>query len=144
MVLLRRLRDDGVGVIEYTEQLTYLLFLKMADERGRRSVSPEQIVPDQYSWQKLLDAQGADLEKTYTMILDGLARGPGVVGTSFRKAQNRIQDPAKLRRLIVDSSTKRTGRNRKPTSTAMPTKTCSPKAPPTRDLARANTSPLGP
>ncbi len=96
------LRDDGVGVIEYTEQLTYLLFLKMADERGRRTLNPEQIVPDQYSWQRLLDAQGTDLEQTYMGILVGLAREPGVIGTIFRKSQNRIQDPAKLRRLIVD------------------------------------------
>ena len=96
------LRDDGVGVIEYTEQLTYLLFLKMAHERSTRKLAPEQIVPKKYSWQKLLDAQGDTLEFEYTRILNGLAREPGVIGTIFRKAQNRIQDPAKLRRLIVD------------------------------------------
>lgn len=96
------LRDDGVGVIEYTEQLTYLLFLKMAHERATRSLRPQQIVPDEYSWQKLIDAQGEQLELAYTRILTGLAREPGVIGTIFRKAQNRIQDPAKLRRLVVD------------------------------------------
>ncbi|MGF4043637.1 class I SAM-dependent DNA methyltransferase [Paenarthrobacter nitroguajacolicus] len=96
------LRDDGVGVIEYTEQLTYLLFLKMAQERATRKLAAEQIVPEEYSWQRLLDAQGHQLELTYTKILVGLAREPGVIGTIFRKAQNRIQDPAKLRRLIVD------------------------------------------
>jgi type I restriction enzyme M protein len=96
------LRDDGVGTIEYTEQLTYLLFLKMAHERATRSLRPEQIVPSEYSWQKLLDADGDELETTYTHILQGLARQPGVIGTIFRKAQNRIQDPAKLKRLIVD------------------------------------------
>lgn len=96
------LRDDGVGVIEYTEQLTYLLFLKMAHERATRKLAAEQIVPDEYSWQRLLDAQGDELELTYTKILVGLAREKGVIGTIFRKAQNRIQDPAKLRRLIVD------------------------------------------
>lgn len=96
------LRDDGVGVIEYTEQLTYLLFLKMAHERATRKLRPEQIIPDEYSWQRLLDAQGDQLELTYTRILVGLAREPGVIGTIFRKAQNRIQDPAKLKRLIVD------------------------------------------
>ncbi|MBD1540348.1 SAM-dependent DNA methyltransferase [Arthrobacter sp. S13_S34] len=96
------LRDDGVGVIEYTEQLTYLLFLKMAHERATRKLAPEQIVPEEYSWQRLLDAQGDQLELTYTKILVGLAREAGVIGTIFRKAQNRIQDPAKLRRLIVD------------------------------------------
>ena len=98
------LRDDGVGVLEYTEQLTYLLFLKMADERARRpeGFGREVIVPEKYSWQRLLDATGVELEVVYTQILLGLAREPGVIGTIFRKAQNRIQDPAKLRRLIVD------------------------------------------
>jgi type I restriction enzyme M protein len=96
------LRDDGVGVIEYIEQLTYLLFLKMAHERATRRLNPQQIVPSEYSWQKLLDAEGTELEVTYTRILVGLAQQPGTLGTIFRKAQNRIQDPAKLKRLIVD------------------------------------------
>jgi type I restriction enzyme M protein len=96
------LRDDGVGVIEYTEQLTYLLFLKMAHERATRRLNPQQIVPPEHSWQKLLDAEGTELEVTYTQILVGLAQQPGTLGTIFRKAQNRIQDPAKLKRLIVD------------------------------------------
>ncbi len=96
------LRDDGVGVIEYTEQLTYLLFLKMAHERATRRLNPQQIVPPEYSWQKLLDAEGTELEVAYTQILVGLAQQPGTLGTIFRKAQNRIQDPAKLKRLIVD------------------------------------------
>jgi len=96
------LRDDGVGVIEYTEQLTYLLFLKMAHERANRKLNPQQIVPPQFSWQRLLDAEGTELEVVYTQILVGLAQQPGTLGTIFRKAQNRIQDPAKLKRLIVD------------------------------------------
>src|SRR3954451_4186964 len=96
------LRDDGVGVIEYTEQLTYLLFLKMAHERATRTLNPQQILPDEYSWQRLLDAEGTQLEYEYTRILVGLAQQPGTLGTIFRKAQNRIQDPAKLKRLIVD------------------------------------------
>ncbi|MFE5805456.1 N-6 DNA methylase [Streptomyces sp. NPDC056491] len=96
------LRDDGVGVIEYTEQLTYLLFLKMAHERAHRRLRPEKIVPDQYSWQCLLDAKGIELEAEYTRILQGLGRERGTLGTIFRKAQNRVQDPAKLERLIHD------------------------------------------
>jgi type I restriction enzyme M protein len=96
------LRDDGVGTIEYTEQLTYLLFLKMAHERETRSVQPERIVPESCSWQRLLDADGDELEVTYRHILEELGRKDGVLGTIFRKAQNRIQDPAKLKRLIVD------------------------------------------
>ena len=96
------LRDDGVGTIEYTEQLTYLLFLKMAHERETRRLKPERIVPPHCSWQRLLDADGDELEITYRHILEDLAREPGTLGTIFRKAQNRIQDPAKLKRLIVD------------------------------------------
>lgn len=96
------LRDDGVGTLEYTEQLTYLLFLKMAHERATRKLRPEKIVPDEFSWQRLLDADGVQLEVEYTRILLGLAKQPGTLGTIFRKAQNRIQDPAKLKRLIHD------------------------------------------
>ncbi|MDJ1372442.1 class I SAM-dependent DNA methyltransferase [Gulosibacter molinativorax] len=96
------LRDDGVGVLDYIEQLTYLLFLKMAHERATRTLMPQQIVPAEYSWQKLLDAEGTALEHEYTCILEGLAGYPGTLGVIFRKAQNRIQDPAKLKRLIVD------------------------------------------
>ncbi|MDO3704714.1 class I SAM-dependent DNA methyltransferase [Micromonospora sp. C28SCA-DRY-2] len=96
------LRDDGVSTIDYVEQLTFLLFLKMADERARRPLRPEQIVPDELSWQTLLDAEGDALEVQYRHILTGLAREEGTLGTIFRKAQNKIQDPAKLKRLIVD------------------------------------------
>ena len=96
------LRDDGVSTIDYTEQLTYLLFLKMAHERATRALNPEQIVPAECSWQILLDADGDDLERTYRDMLDTLSRQPGVLGVIFRKAQNKIQDAAKLKRLIVD------------------------------------------
>ena len=96
------LRDDGVSTIDYTEQLTYLLFLKMAHERATRALNPEQIVPVECSWQILLDADGDDLERTYRDMLDTLSRQPGVLGVIFRKAQNKIQDAAKLKRLIVD------------------------------------------
>jgi type I restriction enzyme M protein len=96
------LRDDGVSTIEYTEQLTYLLFLKMAHERETRPLKPERIVPMNCSWQRLLDAEGDDLEVTYRHILEELGRQPGTLGTIYRKAQNRVQDPAKLKRLIKD------------------------------------------
>lgn len=96
------LRDDGVGTVDYTEQLTYLLFLKMAHERETRALRPERIVPPEYSWQRLLDADGAHLEHEYSRILQGLGRESGTLGVVFRKAQNRVQDPAKLKRLIHD------------------------------------------
>jgi len=96
------LRDDGVGVIEYTEQLTYLLFLKMAHERATRSLRSERIVSEAYDWPRLVDATGEELEARYSWMLENLGKQPGVVGVIFRKAQNRIQDPAKLRRLVSD------------------------------------------
>ena len=96
------LRDDGVSTIDYTEQLTYLLFLKMAHERETRSINPERIVPEDCSWQRLLDADGEELETVYRGILEELARQPGTLGVIFRKAQNKIQDPAKLKKLITD------------------------------------------
>ena len=96
------LRDDGVGTLDYTEQLTYLLFLKMAHERESRALNPEVIVPKDCSWQQLLDADGENLERAYKNILEKLSRESGTLGVIFRKAQNKIQDPAKLKRLIVD------------------------------------------
>lgn len=56
------LRDDRVGVLDYIEQLACLLFLKMAHERATRKLKPQQIVPEEYSWQPLLDAEGVALE----------------------------------------------------------------------------------
>ena len=96
------LRDDGVSTIDYTEQLTYLLFLKMAHEREHRPLNPEKIVPADCSWQRLLDNDGDELEVTYRHILETLAKQPGTLGVIFRKAQNKIQDPAKLKKLISD------------------------------------------
>ncbi|MGB7964555.1 MAG: class I SAM-dependent DNA methyltransferase, partial [Propionicimonas sp.] len=94
------LRDDGVSTIEYVEQLTYLLFLKMADERAEAGMG--SVVPEGLNWQSLLDRDGDELEVHYRHILTELGKQPGTLGTIFRKAQNRIQDPAKLRRLVVN------------------------------------------
>jgi type I restriction enzyme M protein len=96
------LRDDGVSTIDYVEQLTYLLFLKMAHERETRPVKAERIVPADCFWQRLLNADGDELEVTYRRILERLGKEQGVLGVVFRKAQNKVQDPAKLKRLIVD------------------------------------------
>ena len=95
-------RDDGLSYGDYLEQLTYLLFLKMADEQTRPPFSREPIVPPGLDWQSLLDLDGAALEAHYIQVLNELGKHLGMLGIIFRKAQNRIQDPAKLRRLIVD------------------------------------------
>ncbi|MHB1445740.1 MAG: class I SAM-dependent DNA methyltransferase [Acidimicrobiales bacterium] len=96
------LRDDGLSYGDYVEQLTYLLFLKMADEQTRPPFDRAPVVPYGLDWQSLLDRDGEELEAHYIKILNDLGRQPGMLGVIFRKAQNRIQDPAKLRRLVVD------------------------------------------
>jgi type I restriction enzyme M protein len=96
------LRDDGLSYGDYLEQLTYLLFLKMADEQARPPFKREPLVPAGLDWQSLLDRDGDELEFHYRRVLTDLGRARGMLGIIFRKAQNRIQDPAKLRRLIVD------------------------------------------
>jgi type I restriction enzyme M protein len=96
------LRDDGLSYGDYLEQLTYLLFLKMADEQTKPPFSRPAIVPEGLDWPSLLARDGDELEVQYRHVLTELGRGSGMLGVVFRKAQNRIQDPAKLRRLIVD------------------------------------------
>ena len=96
------LRDDGLSYGDYLEQLTYLLFLKMADEEVALGLVGEPVVPKGLDWQSLLARDGDDLEVHYRHVLAELGKGTGMLGVVFRKAQNRIQDPAKLRRLVVD------------------------------------------
>ena len=74
----------------------------MAHEAQTRSLNPQKIVPDDCSWQRLLDSGGQQLEKAYRHILETLAKQPGTLGMIFRKAQNKIPDPAKLERLIKE------------------------------------------
>src|SRR3954470_15016791 len=96
------LRDDGLSYGDYVEQLTYLLFLKMAHERTQPPFNHESRIAEGFDWQSLLDRDGPELEDHYTLVLNELGRQSGTLGLIFRKAQSRIQDPAKLRRLIVD------------------------------------------
>ena len=96
------LRDDGLSYGDYVEQLTYLLFLKMDDERTKPPFNKKSDIPGKYNWQSLLDRDGAELEVHYINILQELGKEEGIIGVIFRKAQNRIQDPAKLRKLIIE------------------------------------------
>lgn len=100
------LRDDGVGYGDYLEQLTYLIFLKMADEYARPPYNRDVGIPAEYSWQALKQKQGAELEVLYVKVLRELGQQKGMLGQIFTKAQNKIQDPAKLFRLIdmIDST----------------------------------------
>jgi len=96
------LRDDGLSYGDYVEQLTYLLFLKMADEQTSAPLNRESGIPDGFDWPSLIKRDGDELEVHYRHILEELGKSKGLLGVIFRKAQNKIQDPAKLRRLVAD------------------------------------------
>jgi type I restriction enzyme M protein len=96
------LRDDGLSYSAYTEQITFLLFLKMADERTSPPYNRSPLVPPTLGWQSLLERDGQDLELHYRHVLEELGKKRGLLGEIFKRARLEIQDPAKLRRLIVD------------------------------------------
>ena len=97
------LRDDGLSYQDYLEQLTFLLFLKMADERAKLT-GEDQPIPEGYRWADLSapHMEGVELEQHYRDLLRELGTSGGMLGLIFEKAQNKIQDPAKLRQLIVE------------------------------------------
>lgn len=101
------LRDDGVSYGAYVEQLTYLLFLKMADEQTKPPFNRQSSIPKGFDWSTLRSKDGDELETQYRHTLETLAKEKGMLGVIFRKSQNRIQDPAKLKRLIkmIDDET---------------------------------------
>ena len=96
------LRDDGLSYGDYVEQLTFLLFLKMADERARPPFNKPSPIPKGMDWPALLAKDGDELEIHYRHTLEELGKKQGMLGVIFRKAQNKIQYPAKLCRLIAD------------------------------------------
>lgn len=102
------LRDNGVGYGDYVEQITYLIFLKMADEREKAgqhfrtasgvssstsyaSLRSQSHVPEEFAWDKLVKLDGDDLELQYRHTLESMGKEGGMLGTIFRKAQNKIQ-----------------------------------------------------
>jgi type I restriction enzyme M protein len=106
------LRDQDVRYRAYISQISYLLFLKMDDERMGLVSSglikgETSAIPEDCRWPVLRDLQGEELTRRYSAILEKLSRSSGIVGTIFLKAQNEIQDPAKLRRLVglIDGET---------------------------------------
>src|SRR5438552_1475053 len=105
------LKDDGLSYMGYVEQLTFLLFLKMADELTRPPYNQPNRIPQgkdkkgkpvAYDWSSLLAKDGAELYQHYRDALDSLGTQPGLLGTIFKEAECKIKDPAKLRRLIAD------------------------------------------
>ena len=96
------LRDDGLSYMAYTEQITFLLFLKMAHEQTKPPYKRKPIVPPELGWEALLKREGAELEIHYRHILEELGKKPGMLGEIFKKARQDIQNPATLKRLIID------------------------------------------
>lgn len=93
------LRDQGVSYQAYISQISYLLFLKMDEERVSL-VGEASMLPEGSRWGDIKDLSGEALTAAYVRLLDKLSRQGGIIGAIFLKAQNEIQDPAKLRRLV--------------------------------------------
>ena len=87
------LRHDGIDYGDYIEQLTYLLFLKMADERDRD-------LPPRCDWRTLRDTSGTELLDNYTDILRTLGKQPGLLGMIYSGALSRFQNPVNLKKLL--------------------------------------------
>lgn len=88
----------GVGFTDYITQLTYILFLKMDDEK--ESFGLESTIPDGCKWKDLVDINGDDLVKKYEEILKTLSDENGLIGTIFTKAVNKIDRPVMLKKVI--------------------------------------------
>ena len=80
------LRDDGLSYGDYVEQLTFLLFLKMDDERTKAPFNKKSDLPSLYNWQSLIKKDGAELETHYLKLLSELGKDEGIIGVIFRKA----------------------------------------------------------
>lgn len=87
------LRHDGIDYGDYIEQITYLLFIKMADERDVK-------LPDGCDWKTLIELSGTDLTDTYVDVLRKLGTQKGLLGDIFAGALSRFTNPVNLKRLI--------------------------------------------
>ena len=88
----------GVGFTDYITQLTYILFLKMDDEK--ESLGLGSSIAEGYKWKELVDLNGPDLVEKYEEILSELAKVDGLIGTIFTKASNKISSPVHLKKVI--------------------------------------------
>jgi len=96
------LQDAGLSCFEYVEQLTLLLFLKMADQLTEEPHNKPAIVPRGLGWKALLPLDGIHLEEKYRDILEKLAVKPGMLGVIFKSARCEIHNAALLKQLIVN------------------------------------------
>ena len=88
----------GVGFTDYITQLTYILFLKMDDEKEILGLGSH--IPEGYKWKDLAGLSGQDLVDKYEEILKELAKDSGLIGTIFTKASNKIDRPVLLAKVI--------------------------------------------
>ena len=92
------LASAGVGFTDYITQLTYILFLKMDDEK--ESLGLGSSIAEGYKWKELMELNGPDLVEKYEEILSELAKDNGLIGTIFTKASNKISSPVHLKKVI--------------------------------------------
>ena len=92
------LASAGVGYTDYLTQLTYILFLKMDDEKEELGLGSK--IPQGYKWKDFCDLNGEDLVEKYEEILKELSKQKGVIGTIFTKATNKIDRPVHLEKVI--------------------------------------------
>jgi type I restriction enzyme M protein len=101
------LRDVGVSYGDYLEQLTYLIFLKMADEFEKPPYKRKIGIPSGFSWADMNTLKGVELEDQYKLTLEKLGRQGGILGKIFKGAINKINNAAILYRIVqmIDSET---------------------------------------
>ena len=92
------LSSAGVGFTDYVTQLTYILFLKMDEEK--ETLGLNSTVPEGYKWKDLIKESGDELVTKYEEILEELATQDGLIGTIFTKATNKIDQPVMLKKVI--------------------------------------------
>ena len=92
------LRDDGITYHQYVTELTYMLFLKMADETGQ-----EDSIPPQYRWKELANKDGVPLFEHYKQLLLDLGKSyiaNGIVLAIYKNASTNIRNPANLSDIV--------------------------------------------
>ena len=92
------LASAGVGFTDYITQLTYILFLKMDDEKENLGLGSS--IADGFKWKDIVELSGTDLVDKYEEILSELAKDDGLIGTIFTKASNKISSPVHLKKVI--------------------------------------------
>lgn len=97
--LATTLAGQGIGFTDYITQLTYLLFLKM-DEENVETFGEKSAIPEGYRWNDLIALEGLDLTKQYEDTLKKLSEEENLIGTIFTKAQNKIDKPVYLKKVI--------------------------------------------